>query len=329
MERFCTWLWLLRKKRPETIFLDDVKKETFLYCNDSWSKDYYDKSLKSFWHPNEIDFSQDLDDFETLSQTEQELIKKVTVFFLMSEKIVGENCEKYFLETSDDMYMEGFYIEQAADEVIHNFIYSKMTSIVFPEHEQQNDFVEKLNNMKSIVKKRNFSKKFLKCTDIKQKLIAFSLIEGLFFASSFVIFFWLKKKGKCNGFVTANEWILRDETLHYTFGCIRLKQLKISKLEVEKILEQAVQIEIEYIKEIISTNTISDLYEEDLIEYCKYIADTLLILMGLDKKYNSKQPFNFMNMKELLLKNNFFENRTTTYSKYALENDHFEYNKNW
>ena len=50
-------------------------------------------------------------------------------------------------------------------------------------------------------------------------------------------------------------------------------------------------------------------------DYIEFVADRLLLQLGYNKIYNSKNPFDFMEMISLEGKTNFFEKRVMEYSK--------------
>ena len=52
-----------------------------------------------------------------------------------------------------------------------------------------------------------------------------------------------------------------------------------------------------------------------MCQYIEFIADHLLESLGNTKVYNSSNPFDFMDMISLQGKTNFFEKRTSDYSK--------------
>ena len=54
-----------------------------------------------------------------------------------------------------------------------------------------------------------------------------------------------------------------------------------------------------------------------MIQYIEFVADRLLLQLGYDKNYNSKNPFEFMELISMESKVNFFER---TNSEYALAN---------
>lgn len=50
-------------------------------------------------------------------------------------------------------------------------------------------------------------------------------------------------------------------------------------------------------------------------QYIQFVADRLLVALGVEKYYNSTNPFDFMDMISLQGKTNFFEKRVSEYSK--------------
>lgn len=55
--------------------------------------------------------------------------------------------------------------------------------------------------------------------EFAERLVAFALVEGVFFCSSFAAIFWLRSCGLMQGLTHSNELISRDEGLHLTFAC--------------------------------------------------------------------------------------------------------------
>ena len=62
-------------------------------------------------------------------------------------------------------------------------------------------------------------------------------------------------------------------------------------------------------------------------QYIEYIADRLLLMLNLDKIYNSPNPFDWMEMISIQGKTNFFEKRVGEYSNTANPNSNAEDNK--
>jgi len=77
---------------------------------------------------------------------------------------------------------------------------------------------------------------------------------------------------------------------------------------------EAVDIEKEFITVSLPCRLIG-MNHELMITYIEYVADRLLVQLGYDKLFNSKNPFDFMELISLQGKTNFFERRVGEYSK--------------
>ena len=52
-----------------------------------------------------------------------------------------------------------------------------------------------------------------------------------------------------------------------------------------------------------------------MCQYIEYVADRLLVELGCEKQFSSKNPFDFMDMIGMQGKANFFEKRVADYQK--------------
>ena len=78
------------------------------------------------------------------------------------------------------------------------------------------------------------------------------------------------------------------------------------------IIKEAVEIEKEFITESIPCRMIG-MNSIMMTQYIEFVADRLLNQLGYDKLYNSKNPFDFMELISLRPKSNFFEIRVGEY----------------
>ena len=147
------------------------------------------------------------------------------------------------------------------------------------------------------------------------RLLAFAIVEGLFFSSSFASIFWIKQKNILPGLCLSNEYISRDESLHVAHAVMLYGKLekRVSKERFIEIMREAVDIEIEFITEAIPCRLIG-MNSTSMILYIKFVADRLALQLGYDKIYGVKNPLDFMNMISLDLKTNMFEARISSYS---------------
>jgi ribonucleoside-diphosphate reductase beta chain len=309
------------KKFEEPLFQKPKNKYLLHRPNDPvydqiW--EMYNKAKRSFWVDDEIDLSSDIIDWEKLSIEEQVYFLINLSFLIASDVIINENIsDEDFIEKVEVIIVKVFYRFQLAVEDIHSQTYTKILVTLLKNDQKKLDFyLDGINNFSSIKNKTDWMVKYKKNGSFQQRLIANAISEGIFFSSSFCSFFWLKKRGLMHGTTYANELISADEGLHRDFGCLLFRSFLIEKpsvIEVCNMVKEAVDIEIEFVNESLKTDLLG-MNKVLMAEYVKFIADHLLISMGLEKYYNVKNPFEWMNLISLQTLSNFFE-RKSLYSK--------------
>ncbi len=119
------------------------------------------------------------------------------------------------------------------------------------------------------------------------------------------------------GLCEYNTLIQRDESLHYKFGVHVYNNYLTEKLpadKLKKMIISACENEKEFITLSLPVKLIG-MNSELMAKYIEYTADTILVDLGLDRHYNSEQPFSFMRGIALESKGNFFERKVVEYSK--------------
>merc|ERR1712072_78810 len=202
-------------------------------------------------------------------------------------------------------------------ENIHSETYSLLID-TFIKDENEKDFLFKsMHNVEVIKKKANWALKWINTNDdFAERLVAFAAVEGIFFSGSFCAIFWLKKRGLMSGLTFSNELISRDEGLHCDFACLlySLMNKKLSKAAVLTIVKEAVEIEKEFVCDSLPVGLIG-MNADMMKDYIDFVADRLLVELGLEKEYNTQNPFEFMELISLQGKTNFFEKRVGEYQK--------------
>jgi len=140
-----------------------------------------------------------------------------------------------------------------------------------------------------------------------ERLVAFACVEGIFFSGSFCAVFWLKKRGILPGVTFSNQLISRDEGLHCDFACLLYSQLerKLDQDRVHQIVDSAVQMECEFVSSALPVSLIG-MNAKLMCQYIRFCADRLIEALGYEKKYNTTNPFEWMNIISLQNKSNFF-----------------------
>ena len=287
-----------------------------LKYHDIW--ELYKKAEHSFWTAEEIDLSQDITDWEhRLNDDERHFIKMVLAFFAASDGIVNENLAENFLKEVQYPEAKCFYGFQIAMENIHSETYSLLIDTYIKNEEEKMKLFHAIDNYPSIMKKAEWALKWIGNGSFVERIIAFAVVEGIFFSGSFCSIFWLKKRGLMPGLTFSNELISRDEGLHCTFACLLYNKYIKNKLTEERIKEifiSAVEIEKEFITESLPVSLIG-MNSTLMNQYIEFVADFWLTELGCSKVFNTSNPFDFMDMISLQGKTNFFEKRVGEYSK--------------
>lgn len=134
------------------------------------------------------------------------------------------------------------------------------------------------------------------------------------------------------GLTFSNELISRDEGLHTDFACLLYSYLenKPNESEVHAIIREAVDLELEFITQALPVSLIG-MNANLMKEYVQFVADRLLISLGVSPIFNSTNPFDWMELISLQGKTNFFERRVSEYQKagvmdsVAKEKNHFNF----
>jgi ribonucleoside-diphosphate reductase beta chain len=293
--------------------------------HDIWK--FYKESEASFWTAEEIDLSQDVTDWETkLNSDEQHFIKHVLAFFAASDGIVNENLAENFVNEVQYTEAKFFYGFQIMMENIHSETYSLLIDTYIKDKEEQNKLFNAIDTIPAIKKKAEWAIKWINSDSFVERLLAFAAVEGIFFSGSFCSIFWLKKRGLMPGLTFSNELISRDEGMHCDFACHLYNHHIVNKLpqsRIKEIICGALEIEKEFIIESLPVKLIG--MNSDLMsQYLEFVTDRLLVSLGVPKVYNSENPFDFMQNIALQGKTNFFEKRVAEYQKAGVKNSESE-----
>jgi len=293
-----------------------------------WS--LFKKQQSSFWRAEEVDLSGDMRDWEKLNSNEQYFIKNILAFFAGSDGIVNWNIGDRFKE--DIKVLHGLYKEtnylynyQAMIEDVHNEMYSLMIDTYVKSSEEKDKLFNAIETIPCIKKKAEWAIKWIidEKSSFAQRLIAFSIVEGVFFSGSFCAIYWLKKRGLMPGLTSANEFIARDEGMHTETAYTLYKLLKerVDQKIVYAMFEEAISIEKEFITESIPCDLIG-MNSPTMCQYIEFVSDNLLVNLGYNKIYNVEFPstFSFMDAISIQGKTNFFEKRPTEYQKANIGN---------
>lgn len=286
--------------------------------DDLWK--FYKSHKDAFWTAEEVDLSEDIKDWEEMSENEKYFIKNILAFFAASDGIVNENIAINFINEVQYPEAKSFYGFQVMMENIHSEMYSLLIDTYITNHKEKIETLRALENMPPIKKKAEWALNWINHPSFAHRLIAFIAVEGIFFSGSFCSIFWLKNKGKMKGLCDANSLIFKDENLHCDFAIHLFNkhiENKLTEKEVKEILLSALSIEKEFITESLPVSLIG-MNQNLMKQYLEFVVDGLLMKLGFKKEFNVEQPFKFMEQIAIETKGNFFEGRTVEYQKAKL-----------
>ena len=321
----------MNKNSTEPLLKEDDSRYVMfpIKDNDIWKM--YKKQEDLFWRAEEVDLSKDMKHWQSLNDEEKHFLSMILAFFAASDGIVLENLGKRFMDEVQLSEAKAFYGLQIAMETIHSIMYSTLIDTYIENKEEKAKLFNSLNEFECIKKKGEWAIKWIndKRSNFATRLVAFACVEGIFFSGAFCAIYWMKKRGLMPGLTFSNELISRDEALHTEFAVLLHSKLEkpLKKQKIHEIIQEAVSIEIEFINEALSCRLIG-MNQMLMQQYIEFVADRLSVQLGGDKIYESKNPFDWMEIISLEGKTNFFEKRVGEYSlatKIDNKDDAFEF----
>jgi ribonucleoside-diphosphate reductase subunit M2 len=300
----------------DPILKEDESRLTMfpLQYGDIW--EMYKKQVDCFWRAEEIDLSKDMASWNQMTDEEKYFIKHILAFFAASDGIVIENAASRFLQEVQVSEARAFYGFQIMMENIHSETYSLLIDTYVNDDVEKNRLFNAIDNFPCIKAKAEWALKWINdSSDFATRLVAFACVEGILFSGAFCSIYWLKKRCLMQGLTFSNELISRDEALHCEFAVLihsKLQQ-KCSQERIHQIIEEAVDIEKDFICEALPCRLIG--MNSDLMsEYIEFCADRLAVQLGCPKIYDASNPFTWMEMISVEGKTNFFERRVSEYA---------------
>ena len=286
--------------------------------NDIW--EYYKQHQAAFWTAEEVDLSNDIRDWESLTENEKYFVKNVLSFFAASDGIVNENLAENFYREVQYPEAKFFYGIQLAMENIHSLMYSLLIDTYISNPAEKDECFNAIDRLPAVQKKAKWALEWIDNSSFAERLVAFAAVEGIFFSGSFCYIFWMKSRGIMQGLCNANSLIFKDENLHCDFAIHLVNnhlEDKPSEKRIKEILLSALEIEKEFITESLPVSLIG-MNSNLMKQYLEFVVDGLLLKLGCSKEFNVEQPFKFMEQIAVETKGNFFESRTMEYQKAKL-----------
>ena len=211
-----------------------------------------------------------------------------------------------------------FYDLQKTMENIHSEMYSTLIATYVDDEAERARLFDAARSLPCVRRKAEWALRWIESSaSFAERLVAFSVVEGIFFSGSFCAIFWLKKRGLLPGLCHSNELISRDEGMHQEFAThlyATVLEARLPHATVHEIVRGAVDEEVNFCTEALPVDLIG-MNSRDMAEYIRFVADRLLAQLGVPALYGAANPFDWMELLSLEGKTNFFERRVGEYQK--------------
>ncbi|TFK81784.1 putative ribonucleoside-diphosphate reductase small chain B [Polyporus arcularius HHB13444] len=283
---------------------------------DLW--DAYKTAEASFWTAEEIcKIHVDVDHWESrLTADERTFLSTILAFFAASDGIVVENLAQRFCAEVQLAEARCFYGFQIMMENIHSETYSMLLRALVDDESDQARLFSAIETMPAVKAKAEWCLRWIESADANfgTRLVAFAIVEGVFFSSSFAAIFWIRSRGLMPALTQSNELISRDEGMHTSFACLLYSHL-VERPEdhlVRQMVREAVGLEHDFFASALP-RPLFGMNVDLMKDYVEYVGDFLLQGLGLEPIFEKPNPFPFMETTVVDGRTNFFERRVSEY----------------
>lgn len=296
----------------------------------------YKNAIKNTWTVEEVDFSRDINDLRSkMTPAERHLINRLVAFFATGDSIVGNNLVLNLYKHINSPEARLYLSRQLYEEALHVQFYLTLLDTYIPDVNERVKAFSAIDNIPSIQRKAQFCFKWMGSIDKMDRietvedrrkflmnLVCFATcIEGLFFFGAFAYVYFLRSKGLLDGLASGTNWVFRDESAHMNFA---FEVIEIARQEdpniftpqmndmIVQMISEAVECEMAFADDVLDLG-IAGMSKKDMRQYLQYIADQRLEALHIPAKFNSKNPFSFLELQDVQELTNFFERKVAAY----------------
>lgn len=330
--------WNLKTKTFKTVDEIDGKKFSLILKSSNKELEAFDVDYRTtFWPASAFPFDKIGLHIQTMKENHPGLynaLEKVLLFFSAVEGPIGDN-----LGTFDEIsspHIKTLFNRQAVQEVEHGKTYSEMLIKGFNyttddiikkmESELQTPLEKKLRWMDSHLNAGDSEKR----THLLVRLANSAFAEGILLQSSFTFILYLRSLNKfsnLDAIYNANNYILRDEMLHYRMFAWLFRQLRQSSslsidemIQLDKKVEEGfkscLQVEKDYFKYMYPIDLAADFTNEMMETHLDAVSKVIwdgLYPSNDDSTNQFSTPFNFWDVEVGVKSINHFELHSTAY----------------
>jgi ribonucleoside-diphosphate reductase beta chain len=295
----------------------------FLYpwCYEAWLT-----QQRIHWLPEEVPLAEDIRDWKkNMTDPERNLMTQIFRFFTQADVEVSNCYNKHYTRVFGPVEVQMMLSSFSNMETVHIAAYSHLLDTLgMPEVEysafmQYKAMKDKFDYMQTASMKSR--------RDIAKTMAMFgAFTEGVQLFASFAILMNFPRFNKMKGMGQIVTWSVRDETLH-CLSMIKLFNAFVNenpdvwdqslKDEITQCCREIVSHEDAFIDLAFEMGGVQGLEGHEVKSYIRFISDRRLQQLGLEPIFGiDKNPLPWMDqMLNGAVHTNFFENRSTEYSK--------------
>ncbi len=295
-----------------------------------WAYQAWLTQQRIHWLPEEVPLAEDVKDWhQRLSDSERNLLTQIFRFFTQSDIEVNNCYMKYYAQIFKPTEVQMMLAAFSNMETVHIAAYSHLLDTIGMPEEEYSAFL----HYKEMKDKYDYMQQF-NADDpraIATTLAVFgAFTEGLQLFASFAMLLNFPRFNKMKGMGQIISWSVRDESLHCD-SIIKLFRTWVSEHpeiwtkdfrdELYEACRTIVTHEEAFIDLAFELGPVEGMTADDVKRYVRYIADRRLMQLGLDPIYLIEEnPLSWLDiMLNAVEHTNFFENRSTEYSKAATQ----------
>lgn len=278
----------------------------------SFADQFFDKMYSNSWHPAEVNLNEDFAMWKTdqLTDKEKEVFVRSLSFVSNLDTVQTYSLTHAVSRQITAPEIQLLMIRQVFEETIHVLSYNRMIEGLgmtpedtYGRYRHDNQLKAKLDHICESVNKimdENFETGTLESDQIyAEALVNNILLEGLFFYSSFLMFYSLARVNKMPNSARMIGLINRDEATHRDL-VVKIFNLLIEenphvwtqefKTRMVNKVVAAVALEVEWGISIVGSGFLG-VNPLSLEKYVQFLGDVILAGINLPKQWNAQNPF--------------------------------------
>ena len=267
------------------------------HIKDSFTTIFWQQNIRQFWIDEEIPLSDDKLTWNTMSQEEKEVYKKVTAGLTLLDTEQGSVGMPEISLKVDNLHAKAILGFMGMMEHMHAKSYSSIFSTLCTTKEIEELFEWVKTDQVLQKKLATISEKYTSIIDNKSLYLACVMsvfLESFLFYSGFFYPLYLAGAGKLTASGEIINLIIRDESIHGVYVGLLAQEIYESLTEAEQkevkdtayeYLKELIALEEQYTKNVYDSIGLTD----EVMVFVKYNTDKALMNLALDPYFNIEE----------------------------------------